>query len=153
MAVTQNTPRNIPRNLRRVPNYDAYDFFVYEVDFSGLAAAASATSSFTVQQEADFVLSKVTLQADIAAAAQTDSTRVIPLATILISDTGSGNNLMSSAVPLANLFGSGGLPFILPRQRIFVASSVVNITLSNFSAATTYNIRLSFIGEKAFKYS
>lgn len=132
--------------------YNAFDFFIYEVDFSALASGASQTNSFTIQQEADFLLTKITLQADIAAAGQTESTRVIPLATIMINDTGSGRNLMSSAVPLANIFGTGGLPFILPRQRLFVASSVVNITLTNFGAANTYNIRLSFIGEKAFTF-
>lgn len=132
--------------------YNAFDFFIYEVDFSALASGASQTNSFTIQQEADFLLTKITLQADIGAAGQTESTRVIPLATIMINDTGSGRNLMSSAVPLANIFGTGGLPFILPRQRLFVASSVVNITLTNFGAANTYNIRLSFIGEKAFTF-
>lgn len=131
-------------------NYISQDFFVYEVDFSALAPAASQTSSFTVQQEADFLLTKINMTPDIAAAAYTDSTRPVPLVTITINDTGSGRNLMSSAVPLPALFGSGGLPFILPRQRLFVASSVVNITLTNYDAATTYNIRLSFIGEKAF---
>lgn len=135
-----------------LPQYQAFDFFVYEVDFSAVAAGGAPTSSFTVQQEADFILTKINMFADIAGAAQTESSRVIPLATIMINDTGSGRNLMNSAVPLESLFGAGGLPFILPRQRIFVASSVVNITLNNFSAATTYNIRLSFIGEKAFKF-
>jgi len=133
--------------------YFAFDFFTYEVDFFGLASAVSATSSFTVQQEADFMLSKITMTADVAGAAITDATRPIPLCTIMINDTGSGRNLMASAVPLGNIFGSGSLPFILPRQRLFVASSVVNVTLTNYSAATTYDIRLSFIGEKAFKAS
>lgn len=132
--------------------YNAYDFFIYEVDFSGLAAGASQTSSFTIQQEADFMLTKINMNANIAAAAYTQSATPVPLVTIMINDTGSGRNLMSSAVPLANIFGSAGLPFILPRQRLFVASSVVNITLTNFDAAVTYNIRLSFIGEKAFEF-
>jgi hypothetical protein len=133
-------------------SYNAYDLFVYEVDFSNLVAGSSQTSNFTVQQEADFLLTKLTLVADIAAAAFTEANRPVPLVTMMINDTGSGRNLMSSAVPLPNLFGAGGLPFILPRQRLFVASSVVNITLTNYDAATDYNIRLSFIGEKAFRY-
>ena len=132
--------------------YGAYDFFIYEVDFSGLASGASATSSFTIQQEADFLLTKINMTPDIAAGAYDVSSIPVPLVTIMINDTGSGRNLMSSAVPLHSIFGEAGLPFILPRQRLFVASSVVNITLTNYDAATTYNIRLSFIGEKAFKY-
>ena len=134
------------------PAYNATDFFVYQVDFSGLAPAASQTSSFTVQREADFLLTKITMVPDISAAAYTDSTRPVPLITMMINDTGSGRNLMSTAVPLPAIFGQGGLPFILPRQRVFVASSVINITLTNYDAAVTYNLRLSFIGEKAFRF-
>lgn len=138
--------------MQQLPNYGAYDFFVYEVDFANLVSGGSQTSSFTIQQEADFLLTKITMVADIAAAAFDESTRPIPLVTIMVNDTGSGRNLMSSAVPLPNIFGAGGLPFILPRQRLFVASSVVNITLTNYDAAVDYNIRLSFIGEKAFRF-
>ena len=137
--------------VQQLPQYGAYDFFIYEVDFAGLTHGTSQTSNFTIQQEADFLLTKLTMVADIAAAAFTDSTRPVPLVTMMVNDTGSGRNLMSSAVPLPNIFGAGDLPFILPRQRLFVASSVVNITLTNYDAAVDYNIRLSFIGEKAFR--
>lgn len=130
--------------------YFSQDFFVYELDFLALASGASATNSFTIQQEADFLLTKITMFADIGADSQSASTRVIPLTTIMIQDTGSGRNLMNAAVPIPNIFGEGGLPFILPRQRRFIASSVVSVTLTNFDAVETYNIRLSFIGEKAF---
>ncbi len=132
--------------------YNAYDFFVYEVDFTNIAPGGSSTAGFTIQQEADFLLTKITMCPDIAGAFYDDSTRPVPLVTIMINDTGSGRNLMSSAVPLPNIFGSGGLPFILPRQRLITASSVVNVTLTNYDAAETYNIRLSFIGEKAFSF-
>lgn len=130
--------------------YFAFDFFTYEVDFNALANGNSDTQNFVVDNDSDFLLTKLTMFADIAGAAQTDSSRIIPLATIVINDTGSGRNLMDSAVPLPSIFGSGALPFILPRQRVIASRSVVNVTLSNFSAATTYNIRLSFVGEKAF---
>lgn len=131
--------------------YFARDYFIYEVDFSALANGSSETQTFTIQADADFLWSKATYFADIAAAIQTDSSRVIPLCTVLIQDTGSGRNLMASATPVSNVFGTGELPLILPRQRLFVARSQVSVTLTNFSAATTYNVRLSFIGEKAFR--
>lgn len=136
---------------QNLPNYGAYDFFIYEVDFSNLASGGSQTNSFTVQQEADFLLTKINMTVDVAAASYVNAAVPVPLVTIMVNDTGSGRNLMSSAVPLPSIFGNGGLPFILPRQRLFVASSVVNITLTNYDAATAYNIRLSFIGEKAFR--
>lgn len=137
--------------VQQKPAYIGYDFFTYEVDFPLIAPAASQSASFTIQAEADFLLSKLTMTADIVGAAITDSSAPIPLCTLLIQDTGSGRQLSNVPVPLSNMFGSGKLPFILPRQRVFLARSVVNLTLLNFSAATTYNVKLSFVGEKAFR--
>lgn len=130
--------------------YFAKDFFVYELDFASIAAGGSATASFTIQADSDFLLTKLAYHPTIADAAYNDSTRPIPNASILIQDTGSGRNLMNTAVPLDAIFGTGQLPFILPRQRIFVANSTVNVTINNFDAANATKLRLSFIGEKGF---
>lgn len=128
------------------------DFFVYEVDFTaGIAAGATGNGSFTVQADSDFKWLKACYFADIAVAAQTDSTRIIPLATVLITDQGSGRQLMSAAVPIPSIFGTGQIPFILPVPKIFAAKSTVGVSVVNFSAASTYNLRLSFIGVKLFK--
>lgn len=133
------------------PNYFARDFFVYELDFLAVAPGSSSTNSFTVQADSDFLWTSGSYFADVAAAGQTDASRVIPLASLLITDTGSGRQLMNTAVPLSSLFGTGQLPFVLPRQRAFRSNTTVTVTLNNFDAADTYNIRLSLIGEKAFK--
>jgi hypothetical protein len=125
-------------------------FFTYNINFASLAATASSTGSFTVQADADFHVYKLAYFADIAAAIQTDSSRVIPLCTVLITDTGSASQLMDSAVPLSSLFGEGDKPFILPYAYPIKASSNVQATLTNFSAATTYALRLSFIGVKVY---
>ena len=137
-------------NLANQRNYFSRDFFSYEVDFLGLANGASATQQFTIQRDSDFLWTKATYVADLAGAAVTESGKIIPLCTVLIQDTGSGRQLMNAAIPVSNLFGTGELPLILPRQRLFVASSVVTVIVTNFSAATTYNLHLSFIGEKGF---
>lgn len=125
-------------------------FFTYNINFSALAAAASATGSFTVQADADFHIFKLAYFADIAAAIQTDSSRVIPLCNVLLTDTGSAQQLMDSAAPISSLFGEGDAPFILPYAYPLKASANMQATLTNFSAATTYNVRLSFIGVKVF---
>jgi len=127
------------------------DFFVYQEDFSALASGATASGNINIQADSDFVVQKLTYFADIAAAVQTNSSRVIPLTSVIVTDTGSGRNLMESALPISNLFGTGQIPFILPQPKMFLARSTITITLANFSAATTYNIRLSFIGYKIFR--
>jgi len=127
------------------------DFFSYEVDFLNLGAG-SATSNITIEASSDFRWIKGCYFADIATAAQTDSTRVVPLCTVLITDSGSGQQLSSVAVPVPSLFGTGQFPFINPVSRIFSARSSIQVTVNNFSVASTYNLRLSFIGAKIYKF-
>jgi hypothetical protein len=127
-----------------VQDYFAKDFFTYEVDFTAaIAVSASAQSSFNIQADSDFLLSK------LAFLMQGTSFG----ASILIQDTGSGRNLMNQAIPIANIFGTGSLPFILPRQRGFRANATINITVTNLDATAGHTITglyLSFIGEKGF---
>lgn len=127
------------------------EFYTYEEDFSALAAATSATGNINIQSDSDFVLQKLMYFADVAAAAQTSGAKIVPLCTIVITDTGSGRQLMESAVSIPSLFGTGELPFILPTPRLFQARSTIAITVANFSAATAYNLRLSFCGYKVYR--
>lgn len=131
--------------------YIAQDLFTYEVDFSALANGASSTGTIQVEAQSDFLWQKATYFADIAAAAQTDSSRIIPLCTVLLTDSGSARQLMNSAVPVSSMFGTGESPFILTVPKKFMARTSITIQVANFSAATTYNIRLSFIGVKLFR--
>lgn len=127
------------------------DFFVYAIDFATLAAGATATDNIQIQADADFEVQKLTYFSDIAGAAQTLTTQVVPLITVLIVDAGSGRQLMDRAVAIPALFGDGRIPFILPTPRIFAARSNITFTLVNFSAATTYRTRLNLIGTKLFQ--
>lgn len=144
VAAAQALPKPVP-----VPKYRLREFVAYQFStVTGLAAAGTATLSQQIMQGADFELMKLSFSADIAAAAQTDSTRVIPLITVLVQDWGSqraltGNNI---PVPVPALFGTGENPFILPESRIFTANSQILLQLANYSAATTYNLQLTLHG-------
>lgn len=129
------------------------DIYTYELDFPALAAAATASSQFTVQADSNFLWQEAAYFADIAAAVETDSSRVVPLITMTIQDSGSGRQLMNAAVPIPSIMGYGSLPFLLPTPRFFRAQTTVSVNVTNFSAATTYNLRLSFIGTKFFKFA
>lgn len=132
-------------------NIIAKDFFIYEADASALAAGSSTALNVAIQADSDFILQKIGYAADIAGAAQTDSTRVVPLVTMLITDTGSGRQLMNAAAPITTFIGDGRLPFILPQPKMFVARTTVTLAIANYSAATTYNLRFSLIGTKVFR--
>jgi hypothetical protein len=129
----------------------ALAFFTYSVNFSAIAGGANGTETFDIEADSDFRLQMLTQFTSIAVAIQTDATRVIPISTVLITDTGSGRNFMDAAQPVNNLFGTAKDPFVLPRAKIFPARSTVRIEMSNLTGATTYNITLSFIGVKMYK--
>lgn len=129
---------------------DKQTFYIYPITFAALAAGGSASSTINIQSDADFFCYKTTYFADIAAAAQTDSSRVIPLVTVLITDTASDQQLMQAPVPVPAMFGTGEIPFILPAPHRFRASGTIGIQVTNFDAASAYNLRLMFIGFKMY---
>jgi len=123
-------------------------FYTHQAVFLALAAAAQASVEIKIEADSDFFWYKAAFFADIAAAAQTDSARVIPLVNVLITDTASDRQLMRSEVPVPSIFGTGQIPFILPAPHKFRASGNISVAVTNFSAATTYNLRLQLIGYK-----
>jgi hypothetical protein len=127
------------------------DFYAYQTFSDGLAATLSETTNITIRAHADFVIHKLTMFADLAGAVQTDSSRVLPLITLQITDTGSGKQFFSDDIPIPALFGSGTLPFILPGPRIVAANSTLQFTFTNYSSATTYNTYLALIGVEVYR--
>ena len=130
--------------------YVARDFFVYNTVHSLVAAGTSNTQTIQINADSDFQIEKLTFFADIAAAGQTQNSRVIPLATVLLVDTGSGRQFSDQAVPVPSLFGTGEIPFVLKQPKILMARTSLSVTIANFDASNTYTIRLSFIGSKLF---
>lgn len=138
-------------NDQRPPVQFWEDFTVYEVDSGSIAAGVTNVAALTIQQDSAFKWMKLCAFADIAGAVQTQSSQVIPLATLQIVDLGSGRQLFSTPAPIGNIAGLMGQPLILPIPRRFKPFSQIQFTFANFSAATTYaNIRLSLIGTKIF---
>ena len=132
------------------PQYTDEDDGWYTVNFLALANGTSANSNINIESSSDFLWVKSMYFADIAAAAFLNSTRPIPNVTVILTDTGSGRQLMNIATPVPAVFGIGSLPFILPRPRLFNANSNINVAVANFDAAVTYNLRLTFMGIKKY---
>jgi hypothetical protein len=128
------------------------DFYSYTVLVPTASFAAAATYQATISVEADsyFYANALSYCADIAAAALTESTNVIPLATLTILDTGSGRQLMAQPVALGAIAGDGKRPYRLPKPRRFAPTSQIILTFVNYSAATAYNIRFTIHGFKVY---
>lgn len=139
------------------PQYVSEDVIWYGVNFSAgqvgtLAPGATLTGSINIDAQSDFWCIKTLYSAFNATSLTgiTANNRIIPLVTIII--LGSSQNQMSNlAVPVASMFGTGELPFIWPRPRIFAANTNIQITASNFDTAITYDLRLQFMGFKKYR--
>ena len=136
----------VPRTKLRVRS-----FFVYIANFLAVAPAAAPSVVVRFDSNSDFLWIKSTFQADIAAAVQTDSTRQIAAnVDCQLQSGGSDKNLFQGLVPIPSIFGTGQMPFVLPFPQRMARNSELTVSLSNREAATTYNIRLAFIGWKDY---
>lgn len=150
------TPVNTPGSQQQRPIAPRVQFwevpFVYEMDFAALVHATTQNGTIQIQADSDFKWVKSTYFADLAGAAQTESTQVVPLVTAQITDSGTGRALFQNPIQVTNYWGRGELPFILPTPYIFKMRSTLQFTVANYSAATDYtNLRLSLIGTKIYQ--
>lgn len=145
-AARQNNPEQVDE-IRR-------DFYVYGSQAGTtaipLAPGASANSIINIEADSDFILQKFTYEADESGVAFTDSTRPLPNVNVLLTDSGSGRQLMQNPTPIPSIFGTGELPFILSNPRFFSRNTTIQVAYTNFDVAASYVIRLSFIGYKIY---
>lgn len=142
----------LPQSLANRAPAKFEEFYTYSTGrLSAITVGGTLTASITIQADSDFVLEKQTYYAHLAGAAQTVSTQVVPNVEVMLTATGSGQNLMSANVPIYAIFGTGGLPFILPFPRVLPANSVLQISLTSFEAANTPIITLNFMGRKRYR--
>lgn len=137
------------------------DLYVYEVQAVALAASASVTDAIQIEADSSFILQKLTYFATpevfpaqaASALGLVESQRLIPPVSVIITDTGSGRQLMQNPIPIPSLFGSGALPFILPNPRLFMRNSTIQVTFTNLDNVNAWTVRLAFIGYKVYATS
>lgn len=151
MQNLQRRRATLPPTADNPEGYQVFeDFFGYGVTFTSIANGATQTQNIQIQADSAFKWTHATMEVDLAGAAVTESTIPVPLCTIQIADSGSGRQLFNTPLPLSALFGNGQLPFVLPVPRGFKPNSNITLTCANFSAGTTYTIRLALLGSKIF---
>lgn len=135
------------------PAIVAKDFFTYSAVFTGLTAGVTQQKNIAISDDSDFIVLKTTFFADDGVGSKfTPNTRLIPNVLILLTDTGSGRQLMDAPQPLYNLFGTAENPFIYPVPKQLKRRTVLQIAATNQeNAAATWRFTLSFIGVKVFK--
>lgn len=133
----------IEQNPRRFVKY----YGTYTLEFGNIAAAASANANIRIDSGSMFIWTKGVYFTDIAGAAQTQATRVIPLVNVQMTDSGAERQIFDVPNPVPSLFGTAELPAHLPVPYLFMQNAQVSALATNFSAATPYDdLRLTLIG-------
>lgn len=131
------------RDTYQIPGKINIQPYTYRVGFAGLGAGTTQNGTLNAQATSDFILLNPYYRASVDDA----SPDVTPLARVLITDAGSSNQYMDQAVDLTTFFGKpGDAEYSLQYPRIISGRSALQIQLSNYSAALTYNVELSFAG-------
>lgn len=125
------------------------DPFNYVIGPFAFTAAGVLTGNINIQADSDFILMTTEYWVDVAAAAQTAATRSLFNGTVLLTDTGSGRQLMSQAVPVDNIFGNGQFPYVWQQPKMFASKSTLQVQVTQIEA-TTQNLYLTFSGVKVF---
>lgn len=160
----QNTLPNLRENNRTMAAIAALrdllaveeEPFIYSAEFvtnqipGPIPPLTFATFNINIQKDANFKILYGAYECDVAGAPQLTSTQQIPLATVLLTDTGSGRAFMDRPVPVISLFGNGQLPFPWPSPKIMKALSTLQVQVFNFDTVNTIDLRLNFIGNKEY---
>lgn len=129
------------------------DYYIYTAKIGNMAASAVVNTSLPISADADFEWIKSTAFATLNGGTAPFTNAQVTECAVLLTDSGSGRQLMSAAVPVSSIFGTGELPFINPLPRLFKANSNINLQVTNLSTSNSYNnIFLNFCGYKMFSY-
>ena len=118
----------------------------YNLTFSSLTAGSSSSQVLNITANADFILLNIHHRANVAAAGQTVSNKVAPLARMLITDSGSNEQFTNAAVDLENYSTNGNIINLLPYPRIISGRSTLTVQITSYEASQTLNIDVFFEG-------
>lgn len=128
-------------------------FYNYTFSLDALTAGSVDSDVINIENDSQFVWTKTSYFVDIAGAAQTNDTRVIPLIYCQFTDSGSARQFFDEPQPINNIGGQGNIPFILPAPFIFSNNANIAGSFQNYSAATDYaNFKISLIGYRVYAY-
>lgn len=120
--------------------------FYYNAPFLALVATGTANFTNTTDHDADFI---VTQGMQTTFQAGTDTFFQFPNMTVRITADVGGRRLQDRETALVNIFGRGQRAYHWPRPWIIPAKSSWTTTLTNLSAVTNFDTRLTYAGAKA----
>ncbi len=113
-------------------------FFVYNFANEAVAASGGATVRISMESQSDFLVVKITGLATSTAGML-----------VMVSDSQQSGNWFQVPPPSSHIFGTPGLPYLLPEPRYLLGSTTLTITLTDTSAAIN-TVSMEFHGYKIY---
>jgi len=126
------------------------DPFTYAAPVFQFTAAGTLTGLISIQADSDFIIQSGCYFVNVAAAAQTRSNQNLFNGTFVLTDTGSGRQLMNQGVPVDSMFGNGQFPFIWQQPKMLLSKTSLQVQVTQIEA-TVQDLYLSFNGVKVFR--
>lgn len=123
-------------------------FYGYSATVSALASAASGSDTIKIQADSAYLV-----QALVCFAFNTVTFAEItsPIATVQVTDTGSGTQLFDNPQFIRNVFGTATLPFLMPTPRMLSPNSSLLVTVNNLNSANAVTYQFGFLGQKLYR--
>lgn len=147
MDEIQNIPPEIRLKMAQNTPFQT-DLYTYQARVETFAAGAIETVNIAIEADSYFIIDKMSYFARITATTLTENSRLVPIVSCKITDTGSGRNLMSAGVQVSALAGHEGLPFVLPIDRWLKANSTLQFEFTNQSTDIYADFVLYLHGSK-----
>lgn len=125
VARTYAKPDGSPRRMSILP-------YGYTLTFAALAQNGSGGGVINIQANGDFICFGIRHRVNIGAA-QNVSTKTAPFIRVLITDSGTAQQLTAQAVDLENYSQNDAKENPLPYPRIMSGKSSQTVTLTNYS--------------------
>lgn len=128
-------------------------FFAYSTRLiTSLAAGANAQRTIQVEANSSFDIMKTVYFCNFNGSANvTAESRPLPLVTVEVTDTGSGQRLTKEPVFISNFAGFASLPLIWNQPRTVQANSSIEVSFTNLGAVAIENLQLTFLGQKVYR--
>lgn len=126
-------------------NQYAQDLFVYTTDLGAINSGAQGLGTINIERNSAF---EAVLLAGGGATASGGVLSPLNGIDLVIADGASSRSLMQSAVPFANMIGTGDFPFTLPINRRFMPSTQVSLFAHVYDTANMADVQISLIGRK-----
>jgi hypothetical protein len=125
------------------------DYYNYNVGpnqgLSAIAVAGTGQATIQIQADSDFAIAYMSGSAVVSGAVVTN-----PVATIQLTDTGTGKTFFSSPTLFSLVMGQGGLPFYLPAPRVVAPNTNLQVNISYLAGAAAADFYVNLLGARIY---